>query len=226
MPAWCATIAGSIALMRWPAWVWTIAGVVDLAASPACVAAVFASAIAVGRSPMFIGVPLKLSSTCPMWVCAVAPCPASDTPHAPNMRSEIPRVIEVIERTVHLLREMWETFDAALWLCQMPHHSAAVADLIARSFVHGEVIERLSLIGPLLRTVVARDDFPVTHVLVGRFGLQHGPVVQAVAGARRLVRLLVVVEGIQRHALRIREDAIGHFHRSRHRRRLCDGVRA
>jgi hypothetical protein len=53
-----------------------------------------------------------------------------------------------------------------LHMRHVPDHAAAFALFVAGGCVHAEIIERLALIGPLLRAVIAGDDFPIAHVLV------------------------------------------------------------
>src|SRR3954471_14128008 len=76
----------------------------------------------------------------------------------------------------------------------------AIASDVAGLGVLGEGVERLALVGPLLRAVVARDDGVAVGGGIARLGLQHRPVGRARTIAGRLA-VRILVESVERHAL-------------------------
>src|SRR6266702_8378609 len=79
-----------------------------------------------------------------------------------------------------------------------------VAGDVAGLRVLGEGVERLALVGPLLRAVVARDDGVTVARGIAGLGLQPRPVCRTRSVAGRLA-VHILVEGIERHALSVSE---------------------
>jgi len=104
----------------------------------------------------------------------------------------------------------------------VPDSADPVAGDVARLLVVDEQVERHAVIGPhLLGLAVGVDHVeqsPFVHRLGAIRGQQRGPFLDAVAGAgRRLLSLLVLLEGVERHPLAIDPDlatgAVGDFGR-------------
>lgn len=110
--------------------------------------------------------------------------------------------------------------DVCLRLCGMPDVHETIARDLTRRLIQRPEIERLTVIGPLLLTVVADDKGVITPSLGGIIGCQRRPLDCAVAAACTLASDRIAIEGIQRHSVSVRQDTISRFDRHWGRRHL------